>query len=229
MAPSVDPYDELLGHVNDHFKGNRALALKAQGAMVTTEAWLSKFRTEYSGSPALRLAEAGHSAAVEVVSAVSLGLARPAVFSLRSHFELFLMFLFYKDHLKELRAADEDMEFMKLPGEITKYLKRYCPDYENRLKVLDLRKTRPKEPGAYHRLSAIVHGSSQTAAPSAGLPKDVCFEPKTLEPLVALVADICEELSDIAVSAHEGNWLSLPTVVQQSLAARGADADLKGM
>src|SRR3569833_453107 len=228
MAAPLTPYHDLLMKVQNGAAGNQKVAKDAEVSIALSEAWLARYQSDYTANHAIRLIEAAHSASVEVVSAVSLGLARPAVFSLRSHFELFMMFLFYRDHPIEFAAAANDVEYMKLPGEITKYLKKYFLDFDKRLAILDKTKLRPPDSG-YSRLSEIVHGSSKTAAPKANIPADVCFNTIDLQPLVRLVADVAEELSDIAIACHLGNYMSLPSDIQKSLDARGASSSLKAI
>lgn len=228
MAAPVDPYDSLLSKIQDNFAQTKSAAVASQSAFSLSRVWLDRFDGENPTNPANRLLRASKSASIEAVSAVSMGMARPAIFLLRSHFELFMMFLFYRHHSVELRAAENEVEFMKLPGDIVKYLRKYFLDFDKRWKLLDGKKSRAKTEG-YGRLSEIVHGSSLTAAPAGKLPVDVCLSPAELAPIVELIADIAEELSDLAVAAHEGNWMSLPTAVQSNLQVRSLEAPFKAL
>jgi hypothetical protein len=222
---ATEPYKELLDAVNSGWSANAATAVVAQGSFKEPNAWLARYLVDHSGKDATKLVIAAQSASVEVVAALSLGLARPAIFSLRSYFELFLMFLFYRDHPREFLKVYSSEEFALLPEPVVKFLARYYPEYAQRWAILDQHKTRSIT-DCYGKLSEIVHGSIATAPPKAVGPKDVVFDNASNVAVVDVIGNVCEYLSDVAVSAHEGNWMSLPDEVRQSLAKRKADKGL---
>jgi hypothetical protein len=55
------------------------------------------------------------------------------------------------------------------------------------------------------------------------------LSPAELARIVELISDIAEELSDVAVAAHEGNWMSLPAAIQSNLQVRSLEAPFKAL
>jgi len=168
------------------------------------------------------LLKGSYGAAVEAVSLVSFGLVRPAILSLRSHYELSLQFLFYKDHPVELRNVKAYRTQPNLPGVNKKYLKDNFPKFEDRFKKLAKVKTRTDD-DCYSVLSGIAHGTAINSISSATKPNELIESANTVSQSVNVFRDVGENLCDIHVSCFENNWLSLPEPTKQSLTARFVD------
>jgi hypothetical protein len=150
---------------------------------------------------------------------MALGLMRPSIFSLRSHYEFFLSYLYYRDHVVELEAASSFRDSFNLPGEIKKYLRIYFEEFDYRMKILTQHRTR-KDEDYYGPLSGVTHGGAIGSIPTAQKPEDVQLPSTILVQAPSVFSGVAENLSDIAVGAARSNWLSLPGVVQASLVVR---------
>jgi len=220
----VDHYKDLQKKIASEFGDRIPVATDSEAALGISIAWLRHFYEFGTPSNAsTSLLDAAHSAAIEVTSSVACGLVRPAIFSLRSHYEFFFMYLFYKDHPVEWSSLQNGNEWVRLPKELKTYLRQYYPWSETRLKKLNDVKSR-KEDDPYFVLSAFVHGGKLQTLPKARLPKETCFALETVKQMPNLIADISEYLSDVATSVYSGNFLGLPPAVKTNLTTRFAKA-----
>lgn len=163
-----------------------------------------------------------YGAAVEAVSLISFGLVRPAVLSLRSHYELTLMFLFYKDHPVEFENVKNYRSRPKLPGEVKKYLKDNYPKFEMRWsKLSNVRKRRDDD--CYEVLSGIAHGTALASLSGACVPSELVEPSNIVAQSEEVFFSVGECISDIFVSCNEGNWFSLPSDVTQHMEVRFGD------
>lgn len=157
--------------------------------------------------------------AVEAVSLLSFGLVRPAILSLRSHYELNLQFLFYKDHPVEWSAVQSFRDQPNLPGANKKYLSNYCPGFDDRFKKLVACKKREND-DCYAVLSGIAHGTAVNSITTAVQPSDLVEPAHVIEAATNVFLEVSEHVSDIYLSCYESNWLSVPPIVRTSLEER---------
>lgn len=183
--------------------------------------WTAKHLEVNSPPECEQLLKGCYGAAVEAVSLVSFGLIRPAVLSLRSHYELSLQYLFYKDHPIEWRNVRAFRTHPNLPGVNKKYMKDNYSKFEDRYKKLSTVKTSTNE-DCYGVLSGIAHGTAINSVSSATKPEELIESKETVSQTVSVFLDIGEDLSDIHVACFEGNWQSLPEATRKSLEARFA-------
>lgn len=160
-----------------------------------------------------------YGSAVEAVALLSFGLVRPAVLSLRSHYELSLMFLFYKDHPVEWRNVQAYRDKPKLPGEIKKYLQNNFENYEARWKSLSKVKERKHE-DCYEILSGVAHGTAINSVSTATTPEELIEPQDVVSQTVELFLSVGESLSDINLSCTEVSWVSLSEELQSALSKR---------
>ena len=184
--------------------------------------WTGRQMDVGSSTPYDILLNGCYGTAVEAVSLVSFGLIRPAVLSLRAHYELSLQYLFYKDHPVEWRNVFDFRSQPILPGVVKKYLRDNFPKFDRRFKTLLDVRTRPNE-DCYQVLSGIAHGTAINSISSATKPADLVESEGVISKSVAVFHDVGEYICDIYVSSFESNWLSLPEMTRDDLEARFGD------
>ena len=160
-----------------------------------------------------------YGAAVEAVTLTSFGLVRPAVLSLRSHYELSLMFLYYKDHPVEWRNTKQYRARPKLPGDIKKYLRNNFESFEDRWKSLCKVKERGVE-DCYDVLSGVAHGTALNSISSATKPVELIESEETIQQSVYIFLAVSESINDIYISCFEGSWISLADETKSKLEKR---------
>ncbi len=165
------------------------------------------------------LLRGSYGTAVEAVSLLSFGLVRPAVLSLRAHYELSLQFLFYKDHPVEWEGVMSFRKQPNLPRANKKYLKEFYPDFDSRLNTLLATKSREHD-DCYDVLSGIAHGTAIHSITSATKPEELVEKKNIVDSAKNVFSDVAETISDINVACFESNWLSLPNLVQENLTNR---------
>ena len=215
----VTKYSGVLGSVNSGFVDREPIAIRCGENLALSLNWLGHFLTFHPGNSANVIAESSYSAAVEATTLISLGALRSAILSLRSHYEFFLMYLFYIDHRVELESSLQYRSHLKLPGDIKKYLKEYYPDFVSRWATLIKVKTRPDD-DLYGRLSAVAHGSAVASLPAAKDPGDVLVSPGILTQAEVMFSDVSENLSDFCVATSSVSWISLPQLQRSALLTR---------
>lgn len=203
--------------------GDKAAKLKiaqeCEQAFKLSRSWLLKARQEMRGPAAEALLGGAHSASIEVVSLAYLGLMRPAIFSLRAHFELAYSWLYYRDHPIEWDAFLSGLDTSRLPGAVDQYIGKFYACHGPRWKTLVAKRERSAE-DPYAILSAFVHGNQPNTIPNAQKPSDVVHPLQSLQQLPAFVFAVSECLSDVTVSCYQSNWESLPTEVSSQLRKR---------
>ncbi len=216
----IELYRQLRKKISADFVGRTNIAVNCESALRLSVGWLEHFyKLQPSDNASLSLLAAAHSTAIEVTSSVACGLLRPAIFSLRSHYELFFMFLFYRDHPVEWKSLQRGDEWVRLPKELKTYLRTYYPWSEARMKKLLDRKNRTED-DPYFLLSAFVHGGRIQTLPKVSKPADTCFDLSIIKQLSPIAEATSEFLSDIATSIYSGNFLGLPSSVKADLVLR---------
>jgi len=160
-----------------------------------------------------------YGAALEAVTLLSFGLVRPAILSLRSHYELSLMFLYYKDHPVEWRNTKLYRARPKLPGDIKKYLRENYASFEGRWGSLCKVKEREID-DCYDVLSGVAHGAALNSISSATKPKELIESQETIQQSVSIFMAVGESINDIYVACFEGSWISLPDDAKSELVKR---------
>jgi len=169
-----------------------------------------------------------YGSAMEAVCLISFGLVRPAVSSLRSHYELFLRYLYYRDHPVEWDATKSYRAKSKLPGEIKKYFSEYFPDYKSRMTALEKCKNRSFV-DCYDILSGIVHGSALNSIAGEIEMLDLVEKIEVVNQAVPIFEGTSECLSDICFALYSNNYPSLPTEAKKSLECRLSKKEIKNI
>ena len=216
---SIDKFRELASVVEAQIAVSSSYANKCMDNIRPSLVWTAREMDAGSSSPCDVLLKGCYGAAVEAVSLVSFGLVRPAMLSLRSHYEFSLQYLFYKDHPVEWRNVSEFRCQPNLPGAVKKYLRYNFPKFEDRFRKLLSVKGRSTE-DCYEVLSGIAHGTAINSISSATEPEDLVESEDVISQSVSVFQSVGEHICDIYVSSFESNWLSLPKLTRSDLVAR---------
>ena len=182
-------------------------------------AWLGYLRSAQTNGTADELLNGFHAAILEAAGCLAIGLVRPAVFSMRTQFDILFAWIYFKDHPVEWRHVELTGEKYHLVSEVRKYLGTFDRRFQKRFSLLRRQRTRGEE-DPYRLLSAHVHSqNSATLPPLVGIeklvqPKDRCLE------CVALQEEISEYLSDVLTSCFVTQWADLPESVTESIRNR---------
>src|SRR5216683_5058295 len=163
---SAEQVEDLWNCVNSHVQANQGTYLESTvGATNILRHWLAHLRTSISTKTADRLLDAAQGTIIEVAGCLSLGLVRPALFSMRVQLELTLAWIFFNDHPVEWRFAEKRSENYPMRAEILRYFARNSNRFPERFNLLTKRKKRKNE-DPYGILSVHVHSLSGLSAPS---------------------------------------------------------------
>ena len=155
---------------------------------------------------------------------LSLGLARPALFSLRGQVDLMLAWLYFKDHAVEWSHVNETAEGFKLKKEILQYLDQYVPRYNHRMGILRQIAIR-KEPDPYRLLSAHIHAQSDPVLPMVIDLKSLIRSERICKECAQAAFEVSEFLNDVLLSVYLPSWASFPQVVKSELNKRFKSGD----
>ena len=216
---TIDKFQEFATIVESRIATNASYAERCMDNLRLSMVWTALYMETCSSTPCEVLLKGCYGAAVEAVSLVSFGLVRPAVLSLRSHFELCLQYLYYKDHPVEWRNVLEYREQPILPSMVRRYLRKNYSKFEHRFSQLSHVKTREVE-DCYEILSGVAHGAAINAISSAAKPVDLVESEEVVSQSVSIFREVGEHTLDVYVSSFEGNWLSLPNGTREELGAR---------
>ncbi|GBQ46864.1 hypothetical protein [Acetobacter ghanensis] len=215
---SLEDYVDFSNAISDSVRINSSGADECLEMLKPSLTWIAMY-LRVSPSECDILLKGCYGSAVESISLISCGLVRPAILSLRSHYELSLQYLYYKDHPVEWRNVKCFKSQPSLPGVIKKYLRENFPDFEYRLKKLSEAKESISQE-CYDILSGIAHGTALNSISTATKPKELIENEATVRQSYGVFLNVGETLSDIHLACHESNWLSIPPPIQQKLKER---------
>ena len=218
----TDQLVELAHAIESEITVNAPYAMECMDGIRPSLIWCAeKMKTNSSSSCGIIL-NGCYGSAVEAISLMSFGFVRPAVLSLRSHYELTLQYIYYRDHPVEWENVKGFRSQPSMPGVINRYLKDNFPKFEHRLKKLSKVKTRSCD-DCYHVLSGVAHGAAIHSISSASSPVELLEPESVISQSVTVFRDVGEHICDIYVSSFESNWLSLPEVIRNDLRVRFGD------
>lgn len=137
----------------------------------------------------------------ETAACLSMGLVRPALFSLRAQIDLVLTWLYFKDHPVEWRNVNQSGEGFKLKTEILKYLMEMYPGFGARFGLLKQTKNR-KEEDPYRLLSAHIHAQTTAVVPNVVDLSDAVASAATASECAEIESEVCEYLHDILTCVY---------------------------
>lgn len=159
------------------------------------------------------------SALLEVAACTSLGLVRPALFSMRAQIDMALAWLYFKDHKVEWQLVCESGDGFKLKSDVLRYLDEHVDGFSARVAILKQARTRSQE-DPYRLLSAHVHSQSSKAIPSVLDLKSAVGDSKLCDDCARLQFECSEYVSDILLSCFSSKWASLPGQIMDSTKSR---------
>jgi len=155
----------------------------------------------------------------EAAGALSLGLLRQTLFSLRGQIDLLLAWLYFKDHAVEWEHVNLTADGFKLKKELLQYLEANNPRFGARFGLLREIATR-KEPDPYRLLSAHIHAQSEPVLPQVINLKDMVVSEAGCIECANVAYEVSEYLNDILLAIHVTNWHSLPTSIRDAAHSR---------
>ena len=215
----ADEFDEFISIVSAQVYVNKNTIEECKEYLKLSLTWTELHLAEEGYSHCDLLTKGCYGSAVEAISLLAFGLVRPAILSLRAHYELGLQFLYYRDHPIEWRSV---MTFRKpptLPGVNKKYLSDFFPAFAARFKTLTANCSREHE-DCYAVLSGLAHGTAIHSVSTATKPQELVEDEQAVASAKTVFKDVAESISDINVACFESNWLSLPQLVKENLTAR---------
>lgn len=164
---------------------------------------------------------------IESIACVSLGLVRPAIFSMRVQVDLVFSWLYFKDHPVEWQRVEGDGEGFMLKGAVLKYLELNVPAFSKRFSSLLAAKIR-REGDPYRLLSAHVHSQIPSVMPKLDSLASVVRPIKTCKECVLLQAEVVEYVGDVLLAVFADKWASLPdSIVVEAQLRLGVEKSAK--
>jgi len=220
---------DLVGAVSafaDEHTDKFVVAVQDNSKLLLT--WIGYFEASISNEVCDELLSAIRSSLIEVAACCTIGLVRPALFSIRLQIELFLAWLYFNDHAMEWRSVRDDEAEFPMRRKNLQYLAAHLKDFNGKLGAL-------REASAYtgsdpyQLLSSYVHGTSASTLPTSEDLKAVVESVSLVEDCVELQGAIAEYLSDVALVWFSGKWHDLPPMIQDSAKERLSAAKLKAL
>lgn len=165
------------------------------------------------------LIEGVESAIREAAACLVLGLARPALNSLRMQIDLTISWLYFKDHPVEWDQIQQTGENFKLKKELLQYLKDWHPKFGGRIGTLQQIKRR-KLTDPYRLLSAHMHGQNELSIPNIKSPTDALAKPEILAEVPLIQYECGEYLSDILWAVFGDHWRAIHEELRSDLDGR---------
>ena len=181
--------------------------------------WLVYLRKSQVTTIADVLLDGVQGAVVETVGCVVVGLARPALFSMRSEIDMALGWIYFKNHLIEWDHLRVTGRGFLSKREIEKYLAEHYPKYKTRYSLLE-QTMRRREGDPYRGLSAHIHGQTDLTVPRVGPLVELVGNGRRCEEIIELQRDVAEYICDVLLSVFADRWTSLPDDVKEPLGER---------
>lgn len=166
----------------------------------------------------VRLLNAVQGAIIESAGCLTLGLVRPAIFSIRIQLELLVAWVYFEDHAVEWSRVESGKDF-PMRSFYLRYMHENGHEFSGRMKLLEAKMARKKE-DPYGILSIFVHSTSPYSAPQIGPLAALVFSSAKCDECVELQKDVAEYLTDILASWHASKWHDLPEPIRLNMAAR---------
>lgn len=183
--------------------------------------WIDYLSSYHLTEVANSLLKAAGSSLREAAACFSLGMVRPALFSLRSVIDLFLAWLYFKDHPIEWRLVNATGDGFLMKKEVLEYLVIHYKGFKPRLALLKQVKVR-REDEPYRLLSAHIHGQSEVVLPVIRNLCDAVKSGADAMEATKVCADVSEYVSDLLVSLYASDWHALPEAITRSVDKRFA-------
>jgi hypothetical protein len=225
------PADKMVGDLRDAVD-KHANQCHSKFIDATTERcatlliWLAYLRSSISKNTADRLLDAIQATVVEVAACLSLGLVRPAIFSIRVQLELLLAWIYFNDHPVEWTYNEKTNEDYPMRARLTKYLSDYNGRFLDRYKLLVEQRTRKYE-DPYSLLSIHVHSITAASTPTIGPLASVVNSIETCDECIELQTEVAEYLTDTLAAWYADRWHDFPSEIKDSIRGRLTAPQLK--
>lgn len=216
---SSSPYVEVIDEISSNIGEFEPIADKASAALGLSMSWVGHYINTIGHEPSALILKGAYGCAVESVTLISFGLLRPAMLSLRSHYELCLQYLYFRDHPVELQSLLDFRVQGPLPSAVKKYLREHSPTFGNRFSKLSNVRNREFEE-IYGILSGVAHGNALHSISTATHPKGLLEEKSIVDQSIPVFLATGEIISDMYLSDFSSNWMSVPASVQADVGAR---------
>lgn len=196
-----------------------ALSEAVENGSALLMSWLVYIKSYKLTGIANGLVTAVESSIRETAASLSLGLVRPALFSLRTEIDLILAWTYFKDHEVEWDYVNATGDGFKSKKEILDYLTSHNSRFSARLNILkEIRRRTEKEP--YRILSAHIHGQSVAVLPVVNKLSDLVQSPEFCTNSASMVFEVAEYINDVLLSLYMANWHSLPKDICAAVESR---------
>jgi hypothetical protein len=202
------------------------LCLQCEGQASLLLRWLPYLQKSLQTGNADVLLQGFGSAIVEAAACATLGLVRPAIFSLRTQIDMLLSWLFFKDHSVEWKYVENTGEGFRLKSDVIKYLETYYEGYGERFAIFKQTKKR-KEDDPYRLLSAHVHSQSSKAVPFVANLADIVSDVMKCQEIALLQSECSEYLNDVLLACFAPKWANLPKEIVSQATSRLSPAQRK--
>ncbi|UKV14854.1 hypothetical protein L6172_00785 [Thalassospiraceae bacterium SW-3-3] len=225
---SIKDYDDLCILLKNQVKENYITVEECYEYLRKPLVWISEHKKNHPDIHCVTLLDGAYGTAVEALSLLSLGLVRPAVLSLRSFYEINLMYLYYRDHPVEWKAVSEYRLQAKLPGEIKKYIHQMYSEAGSRSSEL-LKNKHRKYDDCYEVLSAVAHSRALNSILTANNPKEIIASHESIKQCNDVFLAVAEAVFDMHLLVFDGGWLALPKEVQAEIQKRFGEKKFRNL
>ena len=181
--------------------------------------WLNYLRQSETTNVADGLLDGTQGAIVEAMGCLALGLARPALSSLRSEIDMVLAWLYFKDHKVEWNHLRDTGKGFRTKTDVLSYISDHWPGFQTRFKLLAQGHTREEE-DPYRLLSAHIHGQTEFTTPRVAPLVDLVVDAGLSGECVKLQHDVTEYVGDVLLALYGDKWAALPNSVKSGLKGR---------
>lgn len=199
------------------YKGTAAKSVQDDTLLLMI--WLDHIRKNISNKHCDRLLDHIRCAVVESAGCISLGLVRPAIFSMRTQIELGAAWIYYNDHPIEWVDVEINIDRYPMRSFFMKYLNDLGGNFSDRMKILMKHRARSKE-DLYGLLSVHVHSTSKFAAPIVNDLASLVQKNALCLECVQLQKDVAEYLFDLFSSWYADRWHDYPNEVKDAISQR---------
>lgn len=208
----------------ENFCLDHDLANRVEDSSVLLAVWSGQLEKIDSNNPALAFVREMQVSGHHVASLIALGLFKPAAASMRSTVECALYYMYFREHIAELRTLARDPAYYVSKSDIIDFFKIHSSNFGDRQSALNLV---GKLNSWYSKTSAIVHGQIPgvwVSEPSLG--GGAFDKVKTLE-VVSHFSDAVSIVQDCFICVlAESFWPYIDPVAKAQI-TKGMHGDLK--
>jgi hypothetical protein len=194
--------------INANSRGLDTLT-KMENATFEIIEWINFYNNHYRERSGIELIKGAHSAILESIAYVSLGLGRAALTAMRTQIDLLLGFTYFCDHPREWKKVVSTGEGFKLRSDIYKFHSEIDKDLGKRLTIVG-QISKPDLDNVYRVLSAYIHGQSPHTMPNINLIKEVKSSDEVIDSIISIQENLTTALSDYLIAIHALEWSDAP-------------------